>query len=99
MASPGGENWGADATRSAASPKLGMRSAGKARAGLGECGDSDGDDEDSGSGLPRSVFGVPLARASVGITAIPASNTSEGWIREKIYSEVDLRVKVQCTGR
>lgn len=78
VARPGGENWGADATRSAASPKPGTRSDGKARAGLGECGDSDGDDEDSGSGLPRSVFGVALARASVGITAIPTAITSEG---------------------
>lgn len=79
--SPGGENWGAELTRSAASPMPGTNSDGKARAGLGECGDRDGDEDDSGSGLPRSVFGAALARASVGIAAITSDatgTTSEG---------------------
>lgn len=81
--SPGGENWGAEVTRRAASPKPGTSSDGKARAGLGECGDRDGDEDDSGSGLPRSVFGAALARASVGIagiTSVGAGTTSEAKI-------------------
>lgn len=73
--------------RSAANPKPGTSSDGKARPGLG---DSDGEDDDSGSGLP-------LSRASVGIAHTNPIGRDERFHEDRRAAPTDLsaRVKVQ----